>query len=187
MSGIISSSLIIILATVGILSVVLYITITVEDFLKGINFILIKRLRIGDVVSVNNIEGTIEKISLKMLTIKDESGNQHYIRNSRIKKLENKSRNYDFCPIKVIVPKETNIVKVIDNIKAAIKQVVEETNLGNSILDELEIYSIDNINNKKISIEGKIKTSPYAKELVKIEIENRIKNSAENATSVQIN
>ena len=59
--------------------------------------------------------------------------------------------------------------------------------MGNSILDELEIYSIDNINNKKISIEGKIKTSPYAKELVKIEIENRIKNSAENATSVQIN
>ena len=61
MSGIISSSLIIILATVGILSVVLYITITVEDFLKGINFILIKRLRIGDVVSVNNIAEIIMK------------------------------------------------------------------------------------------------------------------------------
>lgn len=187
MSEIVFYSLITILSAALFLGVTIYIKRTVEDFFKGVYLIAVNRLRIGDIVNINNIEGTIEKISLKNITIKDENNNCHYLRNCLIKKIENKSRNYTFCPIKVVVPKETDITEAVNNIKSAIKQVITETNFENSILDELEIYSIDKINNKEFCIEGKIKTSSYAKELIEKEIKNRIEKYYLNTISTQIN
>ncbi len=187
MSSIISFGLIIILSFICLLSIALYLTKTVEDFIKGINLILVKRLRIGDIVCVNNIEGTIENLSLKTITIKDEQGNYHYLRNYLVKQVENKSRNFVFCPVKVVVPKEKDITETIKDIKETIKQVITETNLGNAILDDFEIYSIDKINNNDFCIEGKIKTNSCAKELVKKEIEKRIRNISLNTISMRIN
>lgn len=187
MSASISFGLIMILGFICLLSVSLCLTKTIEDFIKGINLIFVKRLRIGDIVSVNNIEGTIENLSLKTVTIKDEEGNYHYLRNYLIKKVENKSRNFVFCPVKVVVSKEKDITETIKNIKETIKQVITETNLGNAVLDDLEIYSIDKLNNQEFCIEGKIKTNSYAKELVRKEIEKKIKDACLNTISMRIN
>ena len=187
MSAMLSSCLIIILSAICILSITLYITKAIEDFIKGLRLILVNHVRVGDIVSINNIEGTVEKISLKNITIKDELGNPHYLRNYLIRKVENKSRKFDFCPIKLVISKEKDITEVINNIKEAIKQVSSETNLGNAIIDDFEIYSIDKINNQEFCIEGKIKTNSYAKELVRKEVEKRIKSICLNATSMRIN
>ena len=174
MSLTLSSGLIFVLSFICILSLTLCITKAIEDFIKGLNLILVNRVRIGDIVSVNNIEGTVEKISLRTITIKDELENLHYLSNRLIKKVENKSRKFEFCPIRIIVSKEKDITEVVNNIQKTIKQLSEETNLGNAITDDFEIYSIDKINNDEFCIEGKIKTNSYVKELVKKEIEKSI-------------
>ena len=51
----------------------------VQDFVSGLFIILENQYRVGDVVKLNDITGTVEAITVRQTIVRDSDGNKHYI------------------------------------------------------------------------------------------------------------
>ena len=64
----------------------------VRDILSGIFMLIEDQYGVGDQVSVLDIEGRVEKVGLRITTVRDKKGSLWYIRNGEILVVGNKSQ-----------------------------------------------------------------------------------------------
>jgi small-conductance mechanosensitive channel len=83
-----------VIASAGILGVALGLgsQTLVKDFLSGIFMLAEDQYGVGDNVKVGEIEGTVEKVGLRITTVRDSSGTLWYLRNGEILVVGNKSK-----------------------------------------------------------------------------------------------
>ena len=65
----------------------------VKDILSGIFMLVEDQYGVGDTVKVGDIEGAVEKVGLRITTVRDTSGTLWYLRNGEILVVGNKSKN----------------------------------------------------------------------------------------------
>ena len=84
-----------VIASAGIVGVALGLgsQTLVKDFLSGIFMLAEDQYGVGDTVKVGEIEGTVEKVGLRITTVRDLSGTLWYLRNGEILVVGNKSKN----------------------------------------------------------------------------------------------
>ncbi len=56
----------------------------IKDLISGIFIIIENQINVGDYLKIGSLEGTVKKISLRQIILKDEKGNIIYIPNSQI-------------------------------------------------------------------------------------------------------
>jgi small conductance mechanosensitive channel len=65
----------------------------VKDFLSGIFMFLEDQLGVGDDVSLNEVDGIVEALTLRVTRIRGEDGTVWYVRNGEILKVGNRSQS----------------------------------------------------------------------------------------------
>jgi small-conductance mechanosensitive channel len=65
----------------------------VRDVLSGLFMMVEDQYGVGDLVEVQEISGTVEKVGLRITTVRDESGTLWYLRNGEILKIGNRSQS----------------------------------------------------------------------------------------------
>jgi small-conductance mechanosensitive channel len=65
----------------------------VRDILSGIFMLIEDQYGVGDTVSVLEIEGIVEKVGLRVTTVRDPQGTLWYLRNGEILKVGNQSQS----------------------------------------------------------------------------------------------
>ena len=65
----------------------------VRDVLSGIFMLVEDQYGVGDKVEVLDVKGTVEKVGLRITTIRDSSGTLWYLRNGEILKVGNLSQS----------------------------------------------------------------------------------------------
>lgn len=83
-----------VIASAGILGVALGLgsQTLVKDFLSGIFMLAEDQYGVGDKVKVGEIEGIVEKVGLRITTVRDEKGTLWYLRNGEILVVGNQSK-----------------------------------------------------------------------------------------------
>jgi len=83
-----------VIASAGILGVAIGLgsQTLVKDFLSGIFMLAEDQYGVGDTVKVGDIEGTVEKVGLRITTVRDSSGTLWFLRNGEILVVGNKSK-----------------------------------------------------------------------------------------------
>ena len=83
-----------VIASAGILGVAIGLgsQTLVKDFLSGIFMLAEDQYGVGDTVKVGEIEGTVEKVGLRITTVRDKSGTLWFLRNGEILVVGNKSK-----------------------------------------------------------------------------------------------
>jgi small conductance mechanosensitive channel len=66
----------------------------VKDFLSGIFMFFEDQYGVGDVITVNDITGTVEALTLRVTRLRNEEGTVWYVRNGEILKVCNKSQRF---------------------------------------------------------------------------------------------
>jgi len=66
----------------------------VQDVISGFFILLDDEIRVGDVVQVGDKGGLVERLNLRMVVLRDLSGNVHYIRNGKIDVVTNMTKDY---------------------------------------------------------------------------------------------
>ena len=64
-----------------------------RDILSGIFMLIEDQYGVGDKVDVSDVKGTVEKVGLRITTVRDESGTLWYLRNGEILKVGNLSQS----------------------------------------------------------------------------------------------
>jgi small-conductance mechanosensitive channel len=65
----------------------------VRDILSGLFMLVEDQYGVGDEVSVLDIQGKVEKVGLRITTVRDDKGELWYIRNGEILVVGNKSQS----------------------------------------------------------------------------------------------
>jgi small-conductance mechanosensitive channel len=84
-----------IIASAGVIGVALGLgaQTLVRDILSGIFMLVEDQYGVGDKVDVLEVKGTVEKVGLRITTVRDETGTLWYLRNGEILKVGNLSQS----------------------------------------------------------------------------------------------
>jgi small-conductance mechanosensitive channel len=84
-----------IIASAGVIGVALGLgaQTLVRDILSGIFMLIEDQYGVGDKVDVLDVKGNVEKVGLRITTVRDENGTLWYLRNGEILKVGNLSQS----------------------------------------------------------------------------------------------
>lgn len=151
------------LASASIIGIVLGIGArsTIEDFVTGLFLLSHDSIAMGDYVKIGEVEGFIERIDSRTLTVRALDGSFHLIPNSQIKGLANFSRNKAHILIDLPLKANQDINKTIKAAEKALDDLKNDEEFGDAILIGSRVNGIESFQNPEImTIRVTIITSP---------------------------
>ncbi len=151
-----------ILATAGVLGIAVGFGAQrfVQDVIAGLNILLTGQIRVGDVVKVQGVAGTVERVTLTMVVLRSYEGCVHYIRNGLIDIITNQTRDFSFAVLDVTVAYKEDIAHVMEVLKETGDELKATPDFEEKILDDIEILGLDSCLDSSILVKCRIKTYP---------------------------
>lgn len=98
----------------------------IKDLISGFFMILENQLRVGDVVEVAGVSGTVEDITLRKVVVRDIDGSVHHVPNGEIKLVSNKTRIFSKINLSIGIGYESDLNKVEKIINKIGEEVAKE-------------------------------------------------------------
>ena len=147
----------------------------VQDFISGFFLLLEDQVRVGDVVSIGDKGGLVEKVTLRMVILRDFAGTVHFIRNGKIDVISNMTKDYSNYVFNLGVAYRENVDEVIKVLKGIDEEMRQEADFKNDILAPIEVAGLDSFGDSAIVIKARIKTKPIQQWRIGREFNRRIK------------
>ena len=148
----------------------------VEDIISGFILILEGQIRVGDYIEINGKSGTVERLNLKMVVLRDVDGKVHYIRNGMIDIVSNYTRDYAYALSELGIAYKENVDNVIKIIKDIAENELLKSKCAKYIIGDLEMMGVSAFSDSSVNIKYRIKTKPMHQWEVEIEFNRLIKN-----------
>ena len=132
----------------------------VSDFIAGIFIIIEDQYGEGDYVDVGVASGTVDKVGLRTTTLRDVNGTKWTIPNGEIRRVGNSSQVWARTVLDVDVAYDTDIDLAASVIKEVADEVWRENLDSTTIIEEPEIWGVQNFGADAISIRLAVKTEP---------------------------
>ncbi len=132
----------------------------VADFIAGIFIIIEDQYGVGDYVDVGAASGTVEKVTLRTTVLRDVNGALWVVPNGEIRRVGNSSQLWARTVLDVDVAYDTDIDLAASVIKEVADAVWREEVESATIIEEPEIWGVQNFGADAISIRLAVKTEP---------------------------
>ncbi len=147
----------------------------IADVISGLFIILENQYRVGDVVSIGTVSGTVEDISLRMTTLRDLDGTVHHISHNEVKSVSNLSKTYSRINLDIGVAYNSNLEKVIDVINKVGTELADHPIWKDSIIKTPQFLRVNNFGDSAIDMKILGETKPGKQWEVTGELRLRIK------------
>jgi small conductance mechanosensitive channel len=147
----------------------------VRDVITGFFLLLEDQIRIGDVVRVGDKSGLVERLSLRVLTLRDFDGSVHMIPNGTITTVTNLTKDFSYAVLNVGISYGTDVdaaIAVLTEVGAALRR---DPQFSSDLLDNLEVVGIDDFADTHVKLTLRLKTVPSKQWRVSRELRKRIK------------
>lgn len=158
----------------------------VKDFLAGIFIIVEDQYGVGDIIDVGDlsgtpVSGTVESVSLRATRVRSVSGTVWHVPNGTILRVGNMSQQWARALLDLPVVYGSDL----DHAQAVIKQtadaVWQDPDWAGQILEEPEMWGIENLGPEGVTIRLVVKTQPAEQFKVLRELRVRIKAALDGA------
>jgi moderate conductance mechanosensitive channel len=166
-----------VLATAGIvgLAVGFGAQTLVQDVISGFFILLHDQIRVGDVVEIADKSGLVEKVDLRMTTLRDASGNVHYVRHGKIDVITNMTKDFSNFVFDIPVGYRENVDEVIEVIKKVDEELRREPAFHADILAPMDVLGLDRFSESAVIIRARTTTKPSKQWGVAREFNRRLK------------
>jgi small-conductance mechanosensitive channel len=132
----------------------------VRDFLSGIFIVAEDQYGVGDIVDVGEASGVVEEVTLRVTRLRDVEGTLWHVPNGQIMRVGNKSQLWARVVLDIEVAYDTEIAKASTVIKRVADEVWHEESDVAPILEEPELWGVENFGPSGIAIRLAVKTEP---------------------------
>jgi small-conductance mechanosensitive channel len=146
----------------------------VKDFLAGLFVIGENQYRVGDIVSLGEASGTVERIGSRTTVIRDIDGNVHYLPNGTITHVINKTMGYSMARFVITISPSSDLKKVSLIIDRIGKELASEEKWKTKILEPPAFVSIGEFTGTSLEIIIAGKTQPSDQWAVIAEMRRRL-------------
>lgn len=147
----------------------------IRDVITGFFILYDNQIRVGDVVDIAGKAGLVEKVGLRLTTLRDLSGNVHYVRNGEINVVTNMTMEYSRYVFDIGVAYRENVDEVIEIVKEIDRELRDDPMFSEDILEPIEILGLDKFGDSAVIIKARTKTKPIKQWSVAREFNRRLK------------
>jgi small-conductance mechanosensitive channel len=132
----------------------------VKDFFTGLFLLIENQISEGDTIEVAGKSGVVERVTLRYVRLRDYDGAVHFIPNSVIAVLTNRSREFAYAVIEVNVPRALDLERVYAHMRAVAEDMRRDPSLGGAVLDTLDIAGVEKVEDAVLVLRCRLKTEP---------------------------
>ena len=115
----------------------------VKDILSGLFIWAERSIEVGDLISVNDLVGTVETITIRTTSIRNFNGNVFIIPNGDIRTIINMSRGFKRAIVNVPCPYEESQERLVAMVREEMEIAAKEVEGISSVPDVMSIVAFD--------------------------------------------
>jgi small-conductance mechanosensitive channel len=147
----------------------------VKDVISGFFLLVEEQVRIGDVVELAGKSGVVERISLRVIRLRDVSGNVHLVPNGSVSLVTNMTLDYSRYVIDAQVARKEDPDRVFEALRGIGADLQKDPELGDDILQPIEVLGVDALAAASMTIKARLTTRPMRQFRVGREFNRRMK------------
>ena len=130
-----------------------------KSFIQGIMLLIEKDLLIGDYVCINGVKGVVEKLSVRITTLRCIDGSVQIIPYNQVNTVTNFSRGYSIArdTLRICDPKDIPVA--IDLLKETSQKILQQEKYIGKIYGDIDIDGVAPYNGKGIEIKWSLMTA----------------------------
>ncbi len=132
----------------------------VRDFISGFFILLEDGIRAGDVVTLNGTTGTVEKMELRTITLRDSMGVVHIFQNGKVNTISNMTKGWSAVRFDIGVAYKENLAKVMEVMQQVGDEMYAEDEYKTNMLASVEVSGLNNFGDSALEIRARIRTRP---------------------------
>ena len=153
----------------------------VKDYFTGFVMLIENQIRQGDFIEAGGKSGAVEEVTLRYVRLRDGEGAVHFIPNSQITTVTNRSRGFAFAVIDVGVSYGTSLGKAFEVIKLAGDQLQAEPDMAGKFLGDTEVLGVTQLADSAVTIRMRVKVPALEQWFVKRRLLSAVKDAFEKA------
>ena len=132
----------------------------VRDLITGFFILLEDQIRTGDVAVLNGTSGTVEKLELRTITLRDAGGVVHVFQNGKINTVSNMTKDWSAMLFDIGVAYKEDISQVMQLMQDVGDGMFAEDEYKAKMLDTIEVSGLNSFDDSALVIRGRIRTKP---------------------------
>lgn len=147
----------------------------VKDLLTGVTILLEDGATVGDVVEVAGHSGVVEEMRIRIMQLRDLSGNVHLVPYSEVTTIKNYTKEFSYYLFDIGVAYREDTDEVCEVLRQIGEEMQADGEYGPDILEPLQILGVDQFADSAVIIKARIKTRPIRQWAIGREFNRRMK------------
>ncbi|NJM51624.1 MAG: mechanosensitive ion channel [Sphingomonadales bacterium] len=131
----------------------------VQDIITGVFIQFENAINTGDVVTVAGVTGTVERLSVRSIGIRDVAGTYHLIPFSRVDAVANFNRGFAYHVAEVGIAYKESVAAAKEGMVEAFRRL-KESELGSAIIADLDMHGVTALGDSAVVVRARICTEP---------------------------
>jgi moderate conductance mechanosensitive channel len=148
----------------------------VKDVISGFFILFENQFSIGDVIEVAGKSGLVEKMTLRVVQLRDGEGVMHVVPNGEIKVVSNKTRGWSRAIVDVGVPYDESVDRALEVLRDEAAQFSTDRIWGSQLDGPVEVLGVESLGDSSVVLRTMLRTQPGSQWNVAREFRRRIKN-----------
>ncbi|WP_292931933.1 mechanosensitive ion channel family protein [Noviherbaspirillum sp.] len=157
----------------------------VKDFFTGLFLLIENQISEGDIIEAAGKSGYVERVTLRHVRIRDYDGSVHFIPNSMITTVTNRSRGYAYAVIDINVRRQEDLDHIFTLMHGISDDMRNNPAIGVDILEDLDIGGVEKVEDASIALRCRIKVRPGKQWRIRREFLRRMKAALDTAEQVK--
>jgi moderate conductance mechanosensitive channel len=132
----------------------------VRDVIAGFFILSENQFGLGDVIEVAGKAGVVERMTLRVVVLRDLEGAMHIVPNGELKVVTNRTRGWARSVVDVGVPYDVDLDRAIGVIRDEAAQFASDSVWAIQLDGPLEVLGVESLGDSAIVIRTLIKTQP---------------------------
>ena len=147
-----------------------------RDYFNGFIILIEDQYELNDLVTIGDITGRVESVSLRTTALRDLKGKLHFIPNGAIKAVTNRSYEWARIVFDIRVAYKENVDQVMAEILSVAREVCADPKYKDGVIEEPQMLGVDAFTEFGVLIKCLLKVAPNELFAIKREILRRMKN-----------
>jgi small conductance mechanosensitive channel len=130
----------------------------VQDVINGMFILFQDTISVGDFVEVGGHGGTVERMSVRTIELRDLSGTVHTIPFSEITTVKNLAKEFGYALLEVGVAYREDVDEVMEVLRQIGAELEADPQVGQFMLEPIDVWGVDAFADSAVIIKARIKT-----------------------------
>jgi small conductance mechanosensitive channel len=148
----------------------------VKDVISGFFYLIEGQFAVGDVIEIAGKSGVVERMTLRVVMLRDTNGALHMIPNGQISTVSNLTRGWSRAVVDVGVAYGTEVDKALDIFSHEAESLAADPRWKDLLDGAPEVVGVTDLGDSQVTIRTLFRTHPGKQWAVGREFRRRIKN-----------